>query len=167
MAVQIRISALNTVLQENVAGLKVVRAFGREAEEQVRFSRSAGALLEQQLKVGRAFSFLFPVVFLIANLGQAAVLYFGGRQIIGETLTVGEWQKFSLYLAYLFMPLGQLGFIINLMSQASASAQRIFESSIRPTISRTSRARSSCARCVVESASRTLRSAISKPASRC
>jgi ATP-binding cassette subfamily B protein len=127
MAVQIRISALNTILQENVAGLKVVRAFGREPYEQARFNRSADALLEQQLKVGRTFSFLFPIVFLIANLGQAAVLYFGGRQIIDGTLTVGEWQKFSLYLAYLFLPMGQLGFIINLMSQASASAQRIFE----------------------------------------
>src|SRR5205807_3323982 len=127
MAVQVRISALNTVLQENVAGLKVVRAFGREPEEQVRFAAAADALFKQQLKVARTFSFLFPIVFLIANLGQAAVLYFGGRQIIGGTLTVGEWQKFSLYLAYVFLPMGQLGFIINLMSQASASAQRIFE----------------------------------------
>jgi ATP-binding cassette subfamily B multidrug efflux pump len=127
MAVQIRMSALNTVLQENVAGLKVVKAFGREPEEEARFARSAAAVLEQQLKVGRTFSFLFPVVFLIANLGQAAVLYFGGQQIINGTLSLGEWQKFSLYLAYVFLPLGQLGFIINLMSQASASAQRIFE----------------------------------------
>jgi ATP-binding cassette subfamily B protein len=127
MGVQIRLSALNTILQENVAGLKVVRAFGREPYEQARFNRSADAVLEQQLKVGRTFSFLFPVVFLIANLGQALVLYFGGRQIIEGTLSVGEWQKFSLYLAYLFLPMGQLGFIINLMSQASASAQRIFE----------------------------------------
>jgi ATP-binding cassette subfamily B multidrug efflux pump len=127
MAVQIRMSALNAVLQENVAGLKVVKAFGREPEEEARFARSADAVLEQQLKVGRTFSFLFPVVFLIANLGQAAVLYFGGQQIISGTLTLGEWQKFSLYLAYVFLPMGQLGFIINLMSQASASAQRIFE----------------------------------------
>ncbi len=127
MAVQMRMSALNTVVQENVAGLKVVRAFGREPYEQARFARSADAVLDQQLKVGRTFSFLFPVIFLIANLGQAAVLYFGGQQIINGTLTVGEWQKFSLYLAYVFMPMGQLGFIINLMSQASASAQRIFE----------------------------------------
>lgn len=127
VGVQMRVSALNTVLQENVAGLRVVRAFGREHDEQQRFNRTADALLEQQLKVGRTFSFLFPLIFLIANLGQALVLYFGGRQIIGGTLTVGEWQKFSLYLAYLFMPMGQLGFIINLMSQASASAQRIFE----------------------------------------
>jgi ATP-binding cassette subfamily B protein len=127
MAVQIRMSALNTVLQENVAGLKVVKAFGREPEEEARFAKSADAVLEQQLKVGRTFSFLFPIIFLIANLGQAAVLYFGGEQIINGTLTLGEWQKFSLYLAYVFFPLGQLGFIINLMSQASASAQRIFE----------------------------------------
>jgi ATP-binding cassette, subfamily B, multidrug efflux pump len=127
MSVQVRMSALNTVLQENVAGLKVVRAFGREPEEQARFASAADGLLGAQLRVARAFSFLFPIAFLIANLGQAAVLYFGGRQIIGGTLTVGEWQKFSLYLAYVFLPLGQLGFIINLMSQASASAQRIFE----------------------------------------
>src|SRR5207248_10291960 len=127
MGVPVRISAINTVVEENVAGVKVVRAFGREPHEQARFNQSADALLEQQLKVGRTFSFLFPVIFLIANLGQAAVLFFGGRQIIGGTLTVGEWQKFSLLLAYVFQPMGQLGFIINLMSQASASAQRIFE----------------------------------------
>src|SRR6202011_1867736 len=109
------------------AGLKVVRAFGREPHEQARFGTSADAVFDQQLKVGRTFSFLFPVIFLIANLGQAAVLYFGGQQIINGTLTLGEWQKFSLYLMYVFMPMGQLGFIINLMSQASASAERIFE----------------------------------------
>jgi ATP-binding cassette subfamily B protein len=127
MQVQIRISALNTVLQENVAGLKVVRAFAREPYEKVRFTQSADNLLVQQLQVARVFSFLFPFIFLISNLGQAVILYFGGRQIIDGTLTLGEWQKFSLYLAYLFFPMGQLGFIINLMSQATASAQRIFE----------------------------------------
>lgn len=125
--VQMRISAMNTVLQENLAGLKVVRAFAREPHEQVRFEKSATDLLGQQLRVSRIFSFLFPIVFLIANLGQAAVLYFGGRQIIEQTLTLGEYTKFSLYLAFVFFPLGQLGFIINLMSQANASAQRIFE----------------------------------------
>ena len=125
--VQRRISALNTVLQENLAGLKVVKAFAREPQEEKRFAKSADDLLVQQLRVARIFSFLFPFIFLIANLGQAAVLYFGGRQIIEGTLTLGEWQKFSLYLMFVFMPMGQLGFIINLMSQANASAERIFE----------------------------------------
>jgi ATP-binding cassette, subfamily B, multidrug efflux pump len=127
VAVQIKLSALNTVLQENLAGIKVVRAFAREPYERQRFDHSALALMEEQLRVSRVFSFLFPVIFLVAQLGQAAVLYFGGRQILGGTLNLGEYQKFSLYLVYVFFPLGQLGFIISLMSQASASANRIFE----------------------------------------
>jgi len=127
MQVQQKLSALNTVLQENLAGIKVVKAFVREPEQQARFDQAAEVLMQQQIQVSRAFSFLFPVIFLIANLGQSAVYYFGGVQIIGGTLTLGEWQKFSLYLAFVFFPLGQLGFIINQMSQASASAQRIFE----------------------------------------
>jgi ATP-binding cassette subfamily B protein len=54
-------------------------------------------------------------------------LYFGGQQIVNGTLTFGEWQKFSLYLMFVFFPIGQLGFIISQMSQAAASAQRIYE----------------------------------------
>jgi ATP-binding cassette, subfamily B, multidrug efflux pump len=127
MKVQIKLSALNTILQENLAGIKVVKAFAREPEQEQRFVASADNLMAQQVVVARTFSFLFPIIFLIMNLGQAAVLYFGGRQIIQGTLTIGEWQKFSLYLVYVFFPLGQLGFIINQMSQASASASRIFE----------------------------------------
>ncbi len=127
MEVQIRLSRLNAILQENLAGVRVIRAFVREPQEQRRFNAAADSLLEQQIKVSRTFSFLFPVVFLIMNLGQAAVLYFGGKQIIYGTLTLGEWQKFSLYIMYIFFPLGMLGMIVNQMSQAAASATRIFE----------------------------------------
>ncbi len=125
--VQKRLSRLNTVLQENLAGIKVVKSFAREPDEERKFDAAATSLMAQSIKVSRVFSFLFPVVFLIANLGQAAVLYFGGKQIIDGTLSFGEWQKFSLYLVLLFFPIGQLGFIISQMSQASASAARIFE----------------------------------------
>ncbi|HEY3110831.1 MAG TPA: ABC transporter ATP-binding protein, partial [Chloroflexota bacterium] len=125
--VQIRLSRLNTILQENLAGIRVVKAFAREPHEQARFEAAADDLMRQQIQLARLFSFLFPIVFLIANLGQAAVLYFGGRQIVGGTLTLGEWQKFSLYLVYVFFPMGQLGFVITQMAQASASASRIFE----------------------------------------
>ena len=125
--VQRRLSALNTILQENLAGIKVVKAFTREPYEEERFDRAATSLMAQQLRVSRVFSFLFPVIFLIAQIGQAVILYFGGQQIVGGTLDLGEYQKFSLYLIYVFFPLGQLGFIISLMAQASASAGRIFE----------------------------------------
>ncbi|MGE5224464.1 MAG: ABC transporter ATP-binding protein, partial [Omnitrophica WOR_2 bacterium] len=125
--VQVRLSALNTILQENMAGIRVVKAFTREKSEEVKFAQSADNLMNQQITVARVFTFLFPVVFLIANLGQALVLYFGGKQILANTLTLGEWQEFSLYLVYVFFPIAQLGFIISQMSQASASAKRIFE----------------------------------------
>ncbi len=125
--VQIRISRLNTILQENLAGIKVVKAFVREPYERERFEKAAVDLWEQQLKVARAFTFLFPLVFLIAQLGQALVLGGGGVQIINGTLNLGEYQKFSLYLVFVFFPIGQLGFIVSLMSQAAASAERIFE----------------------------------------
>ncbi|MFO7683291.1 MAG: ABC transporter ATP-binding protein, partial [Chloroflexota bacterium] len=124
---QIRLSKVNTILQENLAGLKVVKAFASEPREQARFDESIDSELEQRIKISRTFSFLFPFIFLIANLGQAAILYFGGVQIVNGTLTLGEWQKFSLYLTFVFIPMGQLGMIINLMAQASASAGRVFE----------------------------------------
>jgi ATP-binding cassette subfamily B multidrug efflux pump len=126
-AVQAKLSRLNTILQENLAGIKVVKAFVREPQEQAKFHVAAEDLMNQGITVGKVFSFLFPVIFLLANLGQAAVLYYGGVQIIDSTLTFGEWQKFSLYLIYVFFPIGQLGFIISQMSQAGASATRIFE----------------------------------------
>jgi ATP-binding cassette subfamily B protein len=125
--VQRRLSALNTILQENMAGMKVVKAFTREPYETERFDSAATSLMEQQLKVSRTFAFLFPMIFLLIQVGQAAILYFGGKQILGGTLNLGEYQKFSLYLLYVFFPLGQLGFIISLMAQASTSAGRIFE----------------------------------------
>lgn len=125
--VQQRLSALNTILQENLAGMKVVKAFTREKSEQAKFEKSAELLMKQQISIARIFTFLFPLIFLVANLGQATTLYAGGVQIINGTLTIGEWQEFSLYLIYLFFPLAQFGFIITQFGQAVASAGRIFE----------------------------------------
>ena len=125
--IQRRLSNLNTILQENLAGIRVVKASVRERKEQERFRDAAQTLLDQHIKIAKFFSFLFPIIFLVANLGQAAVVYWGGRQILFGTLSLGEWQKFSLYLIYVFFPIGQLGFIVGQMSQAIASAQRIFE----------------------------------------
>ena len=125
--VQQKLSALNTVLQENLAGVKVIKAFTREKEQQTKFRAAADDTMNQQIYVARLFTFLFPLIFMVANLGQAAILYVGGKQIIAGLLTLGEWQEFSLYLIYLFFPIAQFGFIITQLGQASASAERIFE----------------------------------------
>ena len=125
--VQQKLSALNTTLQENMAGIRVVKAFTREKSEQAKFNVQADRLMNQQLVIARLFTTLFPLTFLIANLGQASVLFAGGNQIIHGTLSLGEWQEFSLYLIYLFLPVAQFGFIITQLGQASASAARIFD----------------------------------------
>jgi ATP-binding cassette subfamily B multidrug efflux pump len=125
--VQQKLSALNTILQENLAGIKVVKAFTREKSEEAKFLTAADDLMKQQIVIARLFTFLMPLVFLIANLGQASMLYVGGRQIILGSLTLGEWQEFSMYLMYIFFPVAQLGFIITQFGQAAASATRIFE----------------------------------------
>jgi|JFJP01.1.fsa_nt_gi ATP-binding cassette subfamily B protein len=125
--VQQKLSALNTVLQENLAGIKVIKSFTREKEQQAKFRAAADASMDQSIAVNRLFMFLFPLVFLIANLGQAAILYVGGKQIILGTLTIGAWQEFSLYLMYLFFPIMMFGMIVTQMGQAAASADRIFE----------------------------------------
>jgi ATP-binding cassette subfamily B protein len=125
--VQQKLSHLNTVLQENLAGIKVIKAFTREKEEHAKFKGAADDTMNQQIAVSRLFTFMFPFVFLIANLGQAAILYVGGKQIIAGALSLGAWQEFSLYLIYLFFPIMMFGMIVTQMGQAGASAERIFE----------------------------------------
>jgi ATP-binding cassette subfamily B multidrug efflux pump len=125
--VQQKLSYLNTVLQENLAGIKVIKAFTREKEQQNKFKQAADATMNQSIAVSRLFTFLFPFIFLVANLGQAAILYVGGKQIITGLLSLGAWQEFSIYLMYLFFPIMMFGMIVTQMGQASASAERIFE----------------------------------------
>jgi ATP-binding cassette subfamily B protein len=125
--VQAKLSALNTILQENLAGMKVVKAFAREPYEQKRFDTATDDLFGTSIRVARTFSFLFPLIFLLAQVGQVALLYFSGQQILNNTLTLGGYQQFSLYVIYIFFPLGQLGFIISLLAQSSVSADRVFE----------------------------------------
>ena len=125
--VQTRLSNLNTILQENVAGIRVVKAFVRYNHEQDRFDDANYKLYRQWLTVAMTFGTLFPLIFFIGQAGQVAVLYFAGKFIIDSSMTIGEYQAFSLYLLLVFFPLGQLGFIISLMAQASASSERIFE----------------------------------------
>jgi ATP-binding cassette subfamily B protein len=125
--VQARLGRLNTVLQENLAGVRVVKAFGREPYESERFGRANAAYLEQNLKIVRTFATNFPLIFLISNLGTVAIIWVGGRAVIGGGLSVGELVAFNTYLTYLLMPLLTLGFLGGLIASASTSAHRIFE----------------------------------------
>lgn len=125
--VQGRIGALNTILQENLAGVRVVQAFAREPHEQERYQEANQALLTANITTVRAMASNFPLIFLISNLGTLAVIWFGGYQVIGGTLSLGSLLAFNSYLALLIQPLMQLGFISAQLARAGVSAERIFE----------------------------------------
>ena len=125
--VQVRLSALNTILQENLAGVRVVKAFVREAHESGRYATANNALLATNLAVVRTMSGAFPVTFFVASLGTLAVVWYGGTQVISGTLTLGELVAFNTYLGFLMFPAFMLGMITTGMARASASAKRIFE----------------------------------------
>jgi ATP-binding cassette, subfamily B, multidrug efflux pump len=125
--VQQKLGALNTVLQENLAGMRIVKAFARESYESERFYARNLDLLDSNIKLIRLFATFFPLIFMISNLGVVAVLAFGGWQAILGNLTLGQLVAFIGYLNYLLMPVFILGMIGAMLSRAEASAQRVFE----------------------------------------
>ena len=125
--VQQKLGNLNTILQENLAGVRVVKAFGRESYELGRYRTSNQDLLEENLTVVRGTTLTFPLIFFIANLGTFGVIWSGGNQVIDGTLSVGELIAFNSYLSFLLMPVFILGNTLSSITQSAASAKRVFE----------------------------------------
>lgn len=125
--VQQKLGELNAVLQENLAGIRVVKAFAREDYEQQRFGVRNSEYLGDNLKLIRLFSSSFPLIFFIANLGVVGVVWVGGGQVIREMMSLGELVAFVGYQGFFLMPVFMLGFVGSAMSRAEASAQRLFE----------------------------------------
>ncbi len=125
--VQAKLGALNTVLQENLVGVRVVQAFAREPYEAGRYRRVNQELLDQNLAVVRMFSGNFPIVFFVYNLGVLGVVWLGGLWVIGGELSIGQLVAFLTYLNFLIMPVFMLGMQGANISRADASAKRIFE----------------------------------------
>jgi len=125
--VQVKLQNLNTVLQENLAGIRVVKGFAREDYEHQRFDTSNQELLHENVNLIYLFSSFFPLIFLIANLGTVGVVWAGGLQVIGQQITLGELVAFLGYQGFFLMPVFMLGFVGSMLSRAEASAERIFE----------------------------------------
>ena len=125
--VQQTLGRLNSVLQEDLAGIKVIRTFAREDYERDRYRSVNDELLHKNLETVRAFAGNFPFVFLLANLGTLIIVLFGGLQVIGGRLSVGELVAFNTYLGFLLFPIFTIGFLAAGISRAGASSQRVFE----------------------------------------
>jgi ATP-binding cassette, subfamily B, multidrug efflux pump len=125
--VQERLSTLNTRIQENLAGTQVVKAFVRETYEIDRFEDSNLDYMDQHIRVGRLLALVMPIITLLTNLGIVAVIWFGGLDVIGGRLTLGELVAFNSYMMIGMQPLLLLGNMVQMASRAEASAERVVE----------------------------------------
>jgi ATP-binding cassette subfamily B multidrug efflux pump len=125
--VQQTLGRLNSVLQEDLAGMRVIRTFVREGYEVARYRSVNDELLGKNLETVRTFSNNFPFVFLLGNLGTLIIVLFGGLQVIGGRLTIGELVAFNTYLGFLLFPILTIGFLAAGISRAGASSLRVFE----------------------------------------
>jgi len=127
LSVQQKLDRLNNVLQENLAGVRVVKAFVRASHENARFDQSNTAYLKDNMRVMQLLSALIPSLFLIINLGVVAAVWFGGLQVNFGSLTVGAVLAFVNYLFTTMMPLLMLAMMVGILSAGEASASRIVE----------------------------------------
>ncbi len=127
LVVQQKLAALNTIVQENLAGVKVVKAFVRERFEIERFGASNADYMQQYVNVGRLLAVALPVLTVLTNVGIVAIIWLGGLSVIGGRLTVGELVAFNSYLMIGMTPLLLLSNMLTLVSQAEASAERVLE----------------------------------------
>jgi ATP-binding cassette, subfamily B, multidrug efflux pump len=109
--VQQTLGRLNSVLQEDLAGIRVIRTFVREDYEIARYRSVNDELLNKNLQTVRTFANNFPFVFLLANVGTLIIVLFGGLQVISGRLTIGELVAFNTYLGFLLFPIFTIGFV--------------------------------------------------------
>jgi len=125
--VQEQLSELNAVLQENLVGIRVVKAFVREEAEAQRYTDLNDVLVRTNMKTIRAIRNTFPLIFLLSNLVTLVVFGYGGSEVIQEKFSIGELVAFNSYLLLILQPVLLLGFAAPAIAQAAASAERIYE----------------------------------------
>ena len=126
-AVQAHFGALTTLAQENLAGVRIVRAYRQEAPEVRRFEVLNEQYLEKNMHLVWLYGAMNPLLVLLAGLGTVVVLGFGGMLVVRGTITVGAFVAFGFYLAILTWPMIALGWVTNLFQRGAASMGRLNE----------------------------------------
>lgn len=125
--IQQRTGHLITVLQENLSGVRVVKALGAEEYEEARFARSADALSNKTYATVRLHAINSSLLTLMFVGVSGLVLWYGGQQVLAGQMTAGQLTQFILYLTMLTMPVRMTGWIVNTFSRAVSSGERIFQ----------------------------------------
>ena len=142
--IQETFSEISARVQENLSGVRVIRAFTQEESEIGEFKRLNQEYIQKNLQLIRVWGLFYPVLGLLLGLGGVFVLWYGGREVIGGRMTLGEFVAFNAYLGMLTWPMIALGWVINIVERGSASAGRmnqifdtqpeIFDESVRVSV---------------------------------
>jgi ABC-type multidrug transport system fused ATPase/permease subunit len=125
--VQQRIAELTADAEENISGVRVVKAFAQEERQLSRFRHSVARVFDQAIYATRIQARYGPMISFVPNLGLALILLVGGRQVIHGTLTLGQFTAFYAYLLMLISPMRTLGYMLSAAQRAVASGARIFQ----------------------------------------
>jgi ATP-binding cassette subfamily B protein len=124
---QQRIAELTADAEENVSGVRVVKAFAQEQRQLDRFAHTVERVFDQQMLATRIQALYNPLISFLPNLGLAAILWFGGRQVIDGSLSLGAFTAFYAYLLMLISPMRTLGYMLGAAQRSTASGARIFQ----------------------------------------
>jgi ATP-binding cassette, subfamily B, multidrug efflux pump len=124
-AVQEHFGKVTTLAQENLAGVRVVRAYRQEAAEIERFRNLSEEYVAKNMSLARLYGIMHPTTGLLAGLGAVVVLGLGGALVLGGSISVGSFIAFGFYLGMLTWPLIALGWVINLFQRGAASFARL------------------------------------------
>ncbi|MBN1661358.1 MAG: ABC transporter ATP-binding protein [Anaerolineae bacterium] len=122
-----QLAALTSTLQESLAGILVLKLFGREAFEQNRVDHRSEQVLHANLDTARIASLWMPYASVVMGVGTALVLWVGGRNVIAGTISLGTLIGFATYIQMLLRPIRQTGMMLNVVMQSLAAAERVFE----------------------------------------
>jgi ATP-binding cassette subfamily B protein len=125
--VQQRIAELTADVEENVSGIRVVKAFAAEPRQLQRFDTTVGRVFEQSMVATRLRAFYNPFIGFLPSVGLAVILLFGGRAVIEGRLSLGDFTAFYTYLLMLIGPMRSLGMALGMAQRAVASGMRLFE----------------------------------------
>jgi ABC-type multidrug transport system fused ATPase/permease subunit len=124
---QQRIGELTADVEENIGGVRVVKAFAREERQLERFRGRVGRVWDQAMVSTRMQAFYNPFIGFLPQIGLAAILFYGGRQVISGRLTIGEFSAFYTYLLMLLSPMRTLGISLGLAQRATAAGARVYQ----------------------------------------
>jgi len=125
--VQQRIAELTAEAEENVSGIRIVKAFAREEHQLHRFQRVVARVFDQSIYTTRVQAFFSPLIGLLPQIGIALVLLVGGREVIDGNLSLGAFVAFYTYVGMLAGPMRSLGMALGMAQRAVASGNRMFE----------------------------------------